>query len=119
MGLHNATGIARYLIGCQDETGLGTFYNGAQSIRINTDKESTLVLNNYGLIPEPYSYYVDGTKQPGVYIGAAGEVRWAWTEAAGTNGVVYWKPRLLIATDSNPSGKELRQGEVEGFLVAK
>ncbi|KAK4442294.1 hypothetical protein QBC34DRAFT_363971 [Podospora aff. communis PSN243] len=119
LALHNATGFARYNIGCQDETGLGTFYSGGQTIRINTDKDSTIVLNNYGLIPEPYSYYIDGAKQPGVYIGVAGEVNWAWSEASGTNGVTYWKPRLLVATESNPSGAQLRQGEVKGFIVAK
>jgi hypothetical protein len=119
LALYNETGYARYLIGCQDETGLGTFYSGQKSIRINTDKDATIVVDNYGLIPEPYSYYVDGAKQQGVYIGAAGEVHWAWSKKTSNNNLVYWQPRLLVATESNPDGGKLREGEVQGFVVAK
>ncbi|KAK0651004.1 hypothetical protein B0T16DRAFT_453509 [Cercophora newfieldiana] len=118
MALYNETGYARYLIGCQDDTGLASFLSETKTIRINTDRDSTLVIGNYGLMPEPYSYFIDGAKQPGVYIGAAGEVRWAFSNAT-SNGIAFWKPRLLVATELNPSGGVVREGEVQGFIVAK
>jgi hypothetical protein len=87
-------------------------------VRIDTDQGGTLVFDGYGLMPEPYAYYVDGVRQDGVYIGVAGEIRWAWKQVS-ENGVVMWQPRLRVATVEYPNNGELKEGEVPGFLTVK
>jgi hypothetical protein len=68
---------------------------------------------------EPYAYYVDGVKQAGVYLGAAGEVRWAWSKGKDSFDNLLWVPRLMVSTERDLKAGELREGEVGGFLVAK
>lgn len=122
MALMNETGYAYTPISCRDEDGLFIRGEKLQYIRINTDHDSTLVYDGYGLIPEPYAHYIDGVRQPGVYLGLAGETRWAWdnkrrgstTPAA----LGLWTPRLRLATDGNAKAAELRAGEVAGYLWA-
>ncbi len=110
-------------VGCRDEVGVGYFGPQTLPIKINTAEEGTLVMNGsaFGLTPEPYAYYVDGVRQPGVYLGAAGVVRWAWglvdRTAADGRSTSYWIPRLLVPTDWNREPK-LKENEVEGFLVS-
>jgi hypothetical protein len=118
--VHNREGAAPN-IGCTDEDGLIYYpYSStpAPALRINTQRGGTLVNGSYGFIPEPYAYYVDGVRQPGVYIGAAGEVRWAWSKFNDTQGREFWKPRLMVSLDGNPGGANLQTGEVQGFLVS-
>ena len=116
--MYNDTGYAAARIQCADEEGIAFAGSKIQPIRINTDRSGTLVIDSYGLIPEPYALYVDGQRQPGVYLGAAGETRWAWSNAT-TNSILVWKPRLMVATNSNPAAATLYPGEVQGYLVGK
>ncbi|KAK5662710.1 hypothetical protein OQA88_8626 [Cercophora sp. LCS_1] len=118
LALHNATDVARYRIQCSDRGGLAIPGNPSRPLRVNTFHQGTLVFDSYGLIPEPYALYVDGQRQPGVYLGAAGVTRWAWSQVT-NNGLLYWKPRLLVSPDDRPGQGALREGEVEGYLVAK
>jgi hypothetical protein len=67
-------------------------------------------------MPEPYAYFIDGVRQEGVYVGAAGEIRWAWKQVE-ENGAVMWQPRLRVATVQNPGNADLKEGEIEGFLM--
>ncbi|KAK4101380.1 hypothetical protein N658DRAFT_425860 [Parathielavia hyrcaniae] len=119
LALYNETGHLGYRVGCRDEDGLAVLGTESHSLRINTNQGGTLVFNgSYGLTPEPYAYYVDGARQPGVYLGAAGEVRWAWSQVA-AEGIVYWRPRLMVATVERPAAADLAAGEVQGFLAVK
>jgi len=127
--LYNTTGegqftVAGYTIGCRDEDGLSLTYGERIPIKINTSEGGTLVMNGsaYGLTPEPYAYYIDGVRQPGVYIGVAGSVRWAWglvnrTDVSSGRSTSYWIPRLLVPTDRTREPK-LAANEVEGFLIS-
>lgn len=118
----NVTGYAYTPISCRDEDGLFIRGEKLRYIRINTDRDSTLVYDSYGLIPEPHAHYIDGVRQPGVYLGLAGETRWAWdgSRRASTTPAALglWTPRLRLATDGNPRAVELRAGEVAGYLWA-
>jgi hypothetical protein len=87
-------------------------------IRINAECDGTLVYDSYSLIPEPYAHYADGMRQRGVFLGAAGETRWAWSNVTTKEGRLLWKPRLMVAIDRSAQTNELRPGEVQGYLVA-
>lgn len=120
LGIYNNTGYAAYRIGCYDHTGIGSFLGSTRPYRINTERGNTLEAGSgAGLMLEPYAYYVDGERQPGVYLGAAGQVRWAWSKGNTPNDNLLWMPRLMVVTDSDPKADELREGEVAGFVVAK
>jgi hypothetical protein len=122
MTLMNDTMYAYTPISCRDEDGLIVRTVANRYIRINTARDSTLVYDSYGLIPEPYAHYIDGVRQPGVYLGLAGETRWAWDNSrrASTTPAALglWTPRLRIAIDGNPQAAELKAGEVAGYLWA-
>lgn len=75
------------------------------------------MFDGYGIMPEPYAHFVDGQRQPGVFLGVAGVTRWAWSNVT-ANGVLLWRPRLLLGTVTNPELKDLKPGEIEGFLTA-
>jgi len=115
VALHNDSSYASYPVECVDDQG---FRSGGKPIRINTLRDSTLVTSSFGLITEPYNYYIDGVQQPGIYIGAAGEVRWAWKNRT-VNNIMYWQPRLMVVTTIDPQADVLREGEVQGFLVSQ
>ncbi|KAH6623929.1 hypothetical protein F5144DRAFT_584773 [Chaetomium tenue] len=120
MGLYNNTGFAYLPISCYDDVGLSSRVGEATPYRVNTERGSMIEGGSKtGLMLEPYAYYVDGEKQSGVYLGAAGVVRWAWSQGHTANGNLLWTPRLMVVTDSDPQAGELKDGEVAGFLVAK
>lgn len=63
MALMNETGYAYTPISCRDEDGLFIRGEKLRYIRINTDRDSTLVYEGYGLIPEPYAHYINGVRR--------------------------------------------------------
>ncbi|KAK1756412.1 hypothetical protein QBC47DRAFT_444925 [Echria macrotheca] len=113
----NETGRARYRITCRDEDGLAAAGSTNKPLKVNTDKDNTLVIDSYGLMLEPYGHYVDGQRVSGVFLGAAGVTRWAWGNVT-YNGIPFWRPRLLVASRNNLKGDQLRAGEVGGYLMA-
>ncbi|KAK1834967.1 hypothetical protein QBC39DRAFT_342325 [Podospora conica] len=122
MAFQNDTAYAASYISCDDFDGLHIRGNPTRPIRINTDYGATLVTEGPGLMLEPYAHYIDGVRQPGVYLGLAGETRWAFdgTRRGPTTPAALglWTPRLRIATDGNPQAVELKAGEVAGYLWA-
>ena len=78
MAFQNDTGYSGWRISCTDKDGIGINKDAKfRPIRVNTERDSTLVYDSFGLILEPYAHYIDGVRQPGVFLGAAGETRWA------------------------------------------
>ena len=122
MAWMNQTGFASWRLVCTDEDGIGINKDGKyRPIRVETAGRSELVYDSYGLMLEPYAHYIDGVRQPGVFLGVAGETRWAWNGnhvAENNPALGLWVPRLRIATEFNPTGAELKAGEVAGYLVA-
>jgi len=74
--------------------------------------DALLTWKAYGLMPEPYTVTVDGVKLDGVFLGAAGKVRWAFKQETHNN-IVVWRPRFLL------NGDALQEGEFAGYLAAK
>jgi len=104
-------------IQCVDEKGLTERFSG-EHLRISIwTQEALLTQKAYGLIPEPYKVTVDGVKLDGLFLGAAGNVRWAF-KAETNNAFVIWRPRLLLKKDNQPDGDQLRDGEIAGYLKA-
>ena len=101
-----------------DEQGL-VERNSQKPLRITFwTSDAILTQDAYGLIPEPYSVTIDGVKQDGVFLGAAGKVKWAFRQE-NDKGIVIWRPRLLLNKEGLPNGDVLRDGEVAGYLTAK
>lgn len=119
LALYNDTGTAGapHRISCQDERGITVIDSAYHDIRINTDQSNSLVFDGYGIALEPYAHYVDGQRQSGVFLGAAGVTRWAWANVT-QNGRLLWKPRLLLATVEHPEYQTLQAGEIAGYLMA-
>lgn len=66
---------------------------------------------------QPYSHYINGTKQSGIFLGSEGYTTWGFKKDTDTEQGTYWEARLLGADSEDPStGKPLFDGEITGFL---
>ena len=115
----NETGRAATPVQCVDEEGLIERSSG-NPLRIAVwTGDAVLTQKAYGFIPEPYSVTIDGVKQDGTFLGAAGQVQWAFKQETPKDGPVVWRPRLLLSREGSPNGNVLRDGEVAGYVTAR
>jgi hypothetical protein len=72
-----------------------------------------------GSLVEPYKHVVEGREAEGVYLGAKGVTKWAFSPEGpdGREFGKHWVARLLLPGSEDPvTKKPLKEDEIVGFL---
>ncbi|KAI8315793.1 hypothetical protein K4K59_000729 [Colletotrichum sp. SAR11_240] len=124
MAVLDKAGVAQNPLRCVNGEGIQGYvptgvsgYTWQNLVAADIPYDALLMYEVNGTEIQPYSHYINGTKQSGIFLGSEGYTTWGFKKDTDTEQGTYWEARLLGADSEDPStGKPLFDGEITGFL---